>query len=190
MSGNPYDAYDDADYIYDRPVFDDEFEDDFVTQHRRYKERAAAAFEEDLAELRRKRRDVQDRLFDVIDLNAEIEKAKTTLEAADSAFQRHATKFDNEERPEMTITEKLDRARKIANAEVAQEKSGNKSPPFKWTKVPQVEIEPCLPQPNKKGAQTRLGPVIDSADITDPMDALALQPLKRKILKRKKSVSF
>lgn len=44
--------------MYDRGI-EDNFEDDFVLTHRRYKERSAAAFAEDLAELRRKRRDMQ-----------------------------------------------------------------------------------------------------------------------------------
>lgn len=57
-SGYRNDFLDDLDYIYDRAIEDD-FEDDFVTSQRRYKERASAAFAEDMAELRRKRRDMQ-----------------------------------------------------------------------------------------------------------------------------------
>lgn len=56
--GNRNDFLDDLDYIFDRGI-EDEVEDDFVVGQRRYKERAAAAFAEDLAELRRKRRDMQ-----------------------------------------------------------------------------------------------------------------------------------
>ena len=61
LAGN-YNEYDDLDYIYDgrgRAIPEESFEDEFVSTHRRFKERAAAAFEEDLAELRRKRRDMQ-----------------------------------------------------------------------------------------------------------------------------------
>lgn len=49
---------DDMDFLYDRGIQDD-FEDEFVHSQRRYKDRAAAAFAEDLADLRRKRRDMQ-----------------------------------------------------------------------------------------------------------------------------------
>lgn len=63
MSGNRDDFYaDELDFLVDgrgRPIQEDPYEDDFVTTHRRFKERAAAAFEEDMAELRRKRRDMQ-----------------------------------------------------------------------------------------------------------------------------------
>lgn len=52
------DFLDDLDYMYDRGIEDD-FEDDFVVAQRRYKDRAAAAFADDLADLRRKRRDMQ-----------------------------------------------------------------------------------------------------------------------------------
>ncbi|KAG7208559.1 hypothetical protein KM043_014775 [Ampulex compressa] len=169
---------------------EDNFEDDFVTNQRRYKERASAAFEEDLAELRRKRRDMQDRIFDVIDLNAEIEKARTTLEAADIAFGRHATKFDNNDITEdMTLTQKLDRTRKIAGMDVVQEKQTHKPFAIKWTKVPEVQVEPTVPQP-MRARQNRINSLVDAADITDPLDSLTMQPLKRRFLKRKKSVSF
>ena len=57
-SGYRNDFLDDLDYMYDRGIEDD-FEDDFVVTQRRYKERAAAAFADDLADLRRKRRDMQ-----------------------------------------------------------------------------------------------------------------------------------
>ena len=59
LSGN--NEYDDSEYPYEgrRMIPDEDFEDDFVSNHRRFKDRAAAAFEEDLAELRRKRRDMQ-----------------------------------------------------------------------------------------------------------------------------------
>lgn len=62
LSGNRDDLYDDLDILFDgrgRPVQEDPYEDEFVVSQRRVKERAAAAFEEDLAELRRKRRDMQ-----------------------------------------------------------------------------------------------------------------------------------
>lgn len=38
---------------------EENMDEDYVATHRRFRERAAAAFEEDLAELRRKRRDMQ-----------------------------------------------------------------------------------------------------------------------------------
>lgn len=160
-----------------------------MINHRRIKERAAAAFEEDMAELRRKRRDMQDRIFDVIDLNAEIEKAKNTLEAADVVFQRHATKFDNqsnEEEESMSLAQKLDRSRKIANMELVPEKPKKpKTFLMKWSKVSVEE-----PKAGQTGRQRRINSLIDTSEIGDPLDALVMQPMKRKLLKRKKSVSF
>ncbi|XP_014236064.2 uncharacterized protein LOC106658573, partial [Trichogramma pretiosum] len=119
----------------------DNCEDEFLMNQRRAKERAAAAFEEDIAELRRKRRDIEDRMFDMIDLNAEIEKAKNTLGAADNLFQRHALRFDNQEPkeiedPNMSLAERLDRARKAA----AKEAQNLSQPNIKLMKL--VPVEP------------------------------------------------
>ncbi|XP_031849657.1 uncharacterized protein LOC116434892 isoform X2 [Nomia melanderi] len=173
--------YDDLDYLCERG-YDEDIENDFVTSQRRYKERAAAAFAEDLADFRRQRRDMQDRIFDVIDLNAEIEKAKTTLEAADFAFQRHASKFDNTESSESTPE------RKIYNQEfIPQKKRFPKT--MKWIKVPSVEMETFLPYPLKT-KQEKYNTIAGEDGIEDPLNKLALLPLKRRILKRKKSVSF
>ncbi|XP_046735859.1 uncharacterized protein LOC124405204 [Diprion similis] len=62
---------------------------------------------------------MQDRMFDMVDINDEIERAKSTLEAADFAFQRHATKFDNNEFFEdATSVNKTNRHRKLQDIEV------------------------------------------------------------------------
>ncbi|XP_018339501.1 PREDICTED: uncharacterized protein LOC108746896 isoform X2 [Trachymyrmex septentrionalis] len=185
LSGNRDDFYDELDFLLDgrgRPIQENPYEDDFVITHRRFKERAAAAFEEDMAELRRKRRDMQDRIFDVIDLNAEIEKAKSTLEAADIVFQRHATKFDNQGDDEqtMSLSQKFDRTRKIANVE---------KPKTFLLKLPIDEQETAQP-PVPAGRQYRINSLIDTNEIGDPQEVLAMQPMKRRFLKRKKSVSF
>lgn len=132
---------------------------------------------------------LQDRIFDVIDLNAEIEKAKSTLEAADIVFQRHATKFNNQDDDEqtMSIAQKLDRTRKIANIEMEKPKS--KTYLIKWPKMPVDEPEaaqPIVPV----GRQRRINSLIDTSEISDPLESLAMQPMKRRFLKRKKSVSF
>ncbi|XP_020284813.1 uncharacterized protein LOC109855227 [Pseudomyrmex gracilis] len=159
--------------------------------HRRFKERAAAAFEEDMAELRRKRRDMQDRIFDVIDLNAEIEKAKCTLEAADVAFQRHATKFDNQNNDEeqtAMLTQKLDKTRKIANVDLTPEKP---KPKTFFIKLPTMQAEETeAVQPVSKSGKRVINSLIGTNEIVDPMEAIMLQPIKRKLMKRKKSVSF
>lgn len=129
---------------------------------------------------------LQDRIFDVIDLNAEIEKAKNTLEAADIVFQRHATKFDNqnnEDEQTMSLAQKLDRTRKIANMDLVPEKPKKpKTFLMKWSKVPVEEQEA-----GQTGRQRRINSLIDTSEIGDPLDALVM---KRKLLKRKKSVSF
>lgn len=77
MSGNRDDYYDELEFLVDgrgRPIQEDIHEDDFVTTHRRFKERAAAAFEEDMMELRRKRRDMQ------VELNKKISQYKFVVE--------------------------------------------------------------------------------------------------------------
>ncbi|XP_072764594.1 uncharacterized protein [Anoplolepis gracilipes] len=185
LSGNRDDFYDGLDFLDERgrPIQEDPYEDDFVISHRRFKERAAAAFEEDIAELRRKRRDMQDRIFDVLDLNAEIEKAKSTLEAADTVFQRHATKFDNESNDE-GISLKLDRTRKI-NMEIPEKPKKPKTFLMKWPKVPVEE-----PEAGQMGRQRRINSLIDTSEIGNPLETLVMQPMKRKLSKRKKSVSF
>ncbi|KOC65392.1 hypothetical protein WH47_09971 [Habropoda laboriosa] len=180
LSGYRNDFMDDLDYIYDQGMQDD-FEDEFVHSQRRYKERAAAAFSEDLADLRRRRRDMQDRIFDVLDLNAEIEKAKNTLEQADIAFQRHATKFDNTDNCE-DISSK-----KFINLDVVPEKTVPKT--IKFVKVPNVNAESSTPQ-SIKLRHDKMYPLVESNEIADPLNARALLPSKRKFLKRKKSVSF
>ena len=123
----------------------------------------------------------QDRIFDVIDLNAEIEKAKTTLAAAGVAFQRHATKFDN------TGQYDDESLKNVAHMDTVSEKPRPRA--IKWIKVPDVDIESCVPQPTKP-KQGRNNSVMEAAEIVDPLNTLALLPLKRKFLKRKKSVSF
>lgn len=188
ISGTRDDYYDDLDL---RVYPEDDHEDDFVLNQRRYKERAAAAFDEDLAELRRKRRDMQDRMFDVIDLNAEIEKAKSTLEAADIAFQRHALKFDNEEDQEnVSLTQKLDRTRKIASIELVPERTKtNVQIPLRWARMQNAEEEMQGVPVGK--ARARFNSLANGNEfVEDPLEILAMQPIKRKFLKRKKSVSF
>lgn len=62
MAGSKGESEDDLDFLYEgygRPIPEDEIADDYVSVQRRFKQRAAEAFEEDLAELRRKRRDLQ-----------------------------------------------------------------------------------------------------------------------------------
>ncbi|XP_012533196.1 uncharacterized protein LOC105834903 [Monomorium pharaonis] len=145
-----------------------------------------------MAELRRKRQDMQDRIFDVIDLNAEIEKAKTTLEAADIVFQRHATKFDNQDDDDQTQTKSLaqrpDRIRKIANIEPS-EKPKPKTFLIKLPKMLMDEPE-AVQSANQTGRQRRINSLIDTGEIGDPLETLAMRPMKRRFLKRKKSVSF
>ncbi|XP_068969019.1 uncharacterized protein [Bombus flavifrons] len=180
VSGYRNDLFDDLRYISERGIEDD-FEDSFVFSQRRYKERAAAAFTEDLAELRRKRRDLQDRIFDVIDLNAEIEKARNTLEQADIAFQQHATKFDNTDTCDST------RLKKFPNMEILSEKPQPKT--IKFIKVPNIDIESCMPQPIKS-RRDKINSIMEPNEIADPLNTIALLPLKRKFSNKKKSVSF
>lgn len=72
----------------------------------------------------------------MIDLNAEIERAKTTLEQADSAFQRHSLKFNNQEDDveNMSLAQRIERNRKLAAIDVS-DKPEPKPPTVKWAKV-------------------------------------------------------
>lgn len=127
----------------------------------------------------------------MIDLNAEIEKAKNTLEAAEMAFQRHATKFDNQDDDEqtMSLAQKLDKTRRIANVELVPEKPKTNPIVAKWIKVP-VSEKPEAIESAQTGRQRRISSLIDIGEIADPLESLAMQPMKRRFLKRKKSVSF
>ncbi|OXU29853.1 hypothetical protein TSAR_003023 [Trichomalopsis sarcophagae] len=170
---------DDYDFYYGRGYSEDPFEDEFVSNQRRFKDRASAAFEEDLADLRRKRRDMQDRMFDMTDLSAEIEKAKVTLGAADTLFQRHALRFDNEADDydeSISLASRIDRNRKIAAQEIPDPK-----PPVKWTKLVPVE-EGCAPPPQLMARRISYGNN-PYGDNNEPRG-------KRGYSKRKKSVSF
>ncbi|KAJ8686168.1 hypothetical protein QAD02_021962 [Eretmocerus hayati] len=180
------DSHEDFDFYYGRG-FDDPFDEDFVPSSRQFKERAAAAFEEDMADLRRKRKDMQERLFDMIDLNAEIEKAKNTLGQADSIFQRHALRFDNEADdldPKMSLARRLDRARQIAAQEVPDQRQSG----VKWTKLVPVEQGnepmPIPSQPQQR--RTRLNSLADDPYADNP------EPRRKRGYnnRRKKSVSF
>ncbi|XP_017884126.1 uncharacterized protein LOC108627414 [Ceratina calcarata] len=162
---------------------ENDLEDDFVITQRRHKERAAAAFAEDLADLRRKRRDMQDRFFDVINLDAEIEKARNTLEQADFAFQRHATKFDNTEENCDDLSSK-----KFIHLEGLSPKPVPKT--IKLVKVPNIDMTSYLPQPAKsKRVRAKIDDNADSK-IEDPLNVVAMLPLKRRFSNRKKNVSF
>ncbi|XP_058797370.1 uncharacterized protein LOC131667734 [Phymastichus coffea] len=185
--GGRSDSYDDLDFCYGRGHSEDPFEDEFVSSQRRFKDRASAAFDEDLAELRRKRRDVQDRLFDMIDLNAEIEKARNTLEQADNVFGRHALRFDNQggDVENTSLAQRLERARTLAAMEVPDTKSSN----VKWTKLVPVEegTMPLEATPTQM-RRTRLNSIVDG---TNNPYIEKLEPRgKRGYSKRKKSVSF
>lgn len=216
------------DVIYDnrgRPVAEDNFEDDFVSVHRRFKERAAAAFDSDLAELRRKRQDMQviqrqlasfprsnlipvflfffffhsqDRMFDMIDINAEIERAKTTLEAADFAFQRHATKFDNEEfeDPAASQQKSFERMSKKQPEVVEVEEKPKPKGQYKWSKLSDLEDDPNELK-SVKARKARINSLIAETLATDSLpdyetgNEVMLKPKSvPKTDKRRKNVKF
>ena len=80
-------------------------------------------------------------MFDMIDLNAEIEKAKSTLNAADNVFSRHQLRFCNDEEEDlsnMPLSQRLERARKLASMEVPEEKPKKKL--FKLVPVDEEQI--------------------------------------------------
>ncbi|XP_023288689.1 uncharacterized protein LOC105698959, partial [Orussus abietinus] len=128
-----------------------------------------------------------DRIFDVTDINAEIERAKSTLEAADTAFQRHAVKFDNDDEFEETLSlaQRIERNRKLAAIDPI-EKPKLPPPVVKWSRYPETDEEPT----RNKAMQTRQAR-INSLIAENAMTDNAPPPQKGgSFLKRKKSVSF
>lgn len=122
-------------------------------------------------------------MFDMTDMNAEIEKAKTTLGAADTLFQRHALRFDNEADdldPNRSLAQRIDRSRKIASQDVPDNKKSN----VQWMKLVPVEQPPpeiaAQAQPRRASVNSYAdNPYVDN----EPRG-------KRGYSKRKKSVSF
>lgn len=124
-------------------------------------------------------------------MNAEIEKAKNTLQAAGVVFQRHATKFDNQDDVDetMSFAQKLDKKRKITNIDLTPNKPKSKPFLMKLINVPVTE-HPQIIETAQTGRRRKINSLIDTGEIADPLETLAMQPIKRKFLKRKKSVSF
>ncbi|XP_044596653.1 uncharacterized protein LOC123273312 isoform X2 [Cotesia glomerata] len=126
---------------------EDNMDNNFVLMQRRLKDRATESFEEELAELRRKRRDLEDRLFDMIDVDAEIKQAENTLQNANSIFQKHATKFNNKEDLEtepINLIERLEKVRKPKEMSATLESSNEnfmrkKNTLFKWSKFAELK---------------------------------------------------
>ncbi|XP_012269059.4 uncharacterized protein LOC105693604 [Athalia rosae] len=129
-------------------------------------------------------------MFDMIDIDAEIERAKSTLEAADCAFQRHATKFDNEDPGETTMTDKFNRSRKMTDAEV--EVKQKPSGPFKWSQVCQADDD--IPLMSVRARKARINSLVSEMTAADPpsetRDLRVIGRSMEKGDKRKKSVSF
>lgn len=120
-------------------------------------------------------------MFDMMDLNAEIAKAKNTLGAADDVFQRHALRFDNDvydDDEKFSLAQRLDRARRVA----AQELPDNKANNVKYMKLVPVEKPPGDIVPVQR--RSRQNSLVDNPYVDEP------KPRKRSYSKRKKSVSF
>ncbi|XP_043288015.1 uncharacterized protein [Venturia canescens] len=181
--------------------------DELIMSQRRLKQQETEAFERDLAELRKKRRDMQEKMFDMIDMNAEIERAKLTLEGANIAFSKHATKFDNNDPPEVeakTMAEKIEKSRKIQAIilENKEKKSRlKKMRPFTWTKMEEIEQDPAGLINGIHNRRARINSIIADDLITEtPPEEPARSKItsapkektkkKRSLQKRKKSVSF
>ncbi|XP_015514998.1 uncharacterized protein [Neodiprion pinetum] len=135
---------------------------------------------------------MQDRMFDMVDINEEIERAKSTLEAADFAFQRHATKFDNNEIFEdATLVKKTNRHRNLQDVEV-EEKPRPKAA-FKWAKVSEMEEDPTQLK-SITARKARINSLIaenTNADFPFEGPAIKIKPKSAfKSDKRKKTVSF
>ena len=122
-------------------------------------------------------------MFDMIDLNAEIEKAKTTLNAADNLFQRHQLRFDNDDEEEcanMTLAQRMERARKLASIEIPEEKP--KKNLFKLVPVKDEEV-PIVPEHKRR---SRIHSIVNENPYTENTQ----ESHGNSRSKRKKSVSF
>ncbi|XP_015119967.1 uncharacterized protein LOC107043142 [Diachasma alloeum] len=179
---------------YGRPIAEEEVEEGFVPLQRRFKQRQAETFEEELAELRRKRRDLQDRLFDMVDIGAEIERAKQTLGNSNLAFERHALKFDNKEIPEEEPTNLIARLEKSRKLQQSREQKTEEPPLIKWSKY--AEMRNDLP----RLIGDKIAPRVMSLDLPIPQVApegtvnrdkpTEKRRKKRSLLKRKKSAGL
>lgn len=125
-------------------------------------------------------------MFDVMDLSAEIEKAKTTLNAADNLFQRHQLRFDNDDEEayaNMTLAQRLDRTRKIASMEIPVEKKPKKSL-YKLVPVKEDEI-PIVPEHKRR---ERIHSIVNENAFSE--NTQESRGNSKSYSKRKKSVSF
>lgn len=138
----------------------------------------------------------------MIDVDAEIKQAKHTLKNANSAFQKHATKFDNNEESGMesqNLIERLEKVRKLKNiAEKSEFQTTDlikkKIPVFKWSKFAELENE----LPDYMGDMTKAR-IIDEVStfgipVTSKIDTNQKtnekrRPKKRSVTKRKKSTN-
>lgn len=192
----------------ENPHLEDECSvDELILSQRRLKQRETEAFERDLAELRKKRRDMQEKMFDMIDMNAEIERAKLTLEGANIAFSKHATKFDNKDPPEVeakTMAEKIEKNRKI-QAIILENREKKirlkKVTPFSWTKMEEIEQDPAGLIHGICNRRARINSIIADDVVTEPPPEEPTRSKsssgpkektkkKRSVPKRKKNVSF
>lgn len=144
-------------------------------------------------------------MFDMIDIGAEMDRARSTLETSNKAFEKHATKFDNVETPEVepkNLVERLEKTRKLKKLQLIQEQpdiEGKiKTPMMKWCTF--VELDNEMP---KLVGQLTKARIRNEAPITADGRTLVIdekikseqstekrRSKKRSTLKKKKTVAF
>lgn len=152
---------------------------------------------------------MQDKMFDMIDITSEIERAKSMLDGANEAFQKHAIRFDNSDvvEPEaVTLARKTERNRNLQAAtayfDAPRETPRPKKPLFKWTKMLEVEKDPPGLVQGIYNRRARINSLVGDDALADaPEEAIREErpapkapkersKKKRSLIKRKKSVSF
>lgn len=143
-------------------------------------------------------------MFDMIDIGAEMNKAKSSLEISNKAFEKHAKKFDNQEEPEIepkNLVERLEKARKLKKLSLIQEnpdiEGKIKTPMMKWCTF--VELDNEMPKMIGEMTKARIrneAPInIDGTPmiINDKIKSSSSEKRrtkKRSALKKKKLVSL
>lgn len=143
----------------------------------------------------------------MVDVGAEITKAKTTLENANVAFLKHAKKFDNNDEPQIeseNLVARLEKTRKMKkmvkqNGEIqeaaADTTKPKKVPLLKWSKFAELENE--MPKLVGDMTKARIRNEVEVPEmLSQSENNKQKQPSerrrskKRSVIKRKKSVTF
>lgn len=125
-------------------------------------------------------------MFDSVDINKEIKKAKDTLASAGVVFQRHARKFDNADdyEQELSLAQRMNRRKMVASQEIPNQRKPQQPMWAKLVPADQAVLEPTSP------LRQRLNSIIAENIMTDSAQEKEEVMKRRAINARKKSVCF